>query len=90
MGLFLEVFLKFQNTFKNTNEEMLLILLILRFGRETNTSSSIEKLIAFRKKGETHMLFSKERGNAHVRGNVLMIKARLKDYSNKPVKRKSL
>ena len=57
VGLFLEVFLKFQNTFKNTNEEMLLILPILRFGREANISSSIKKFTAFRKKRETHMLY---------------------------------
>ena len=58
MGLFLEGSLKFQNTSKNTNEEMLLILLILRFGREANTTSSVKKLIALQKK--------KQNGNAHV------------------------
>ena len=40
---------------------MLLILLILRFGREVNTSSSIKKLTGFSKKKE-----KKRKGNAHV------------------------
>ena len=55
--LSLEVFLKLESIFKNTNKEMLLTLLILQIRREADTSSSIKKLTSFSKKmGNTHVM----------------------------------
>ena len=55
-------------------------MFILRFGRETHTSSLIKKLINF----------SKRKGNADVVLGFVRPTNELKDYSKKPVKLKSV
>ena len=55
-------------------------MFILRFGRETHTSSVIKKLINF----------SKRKGNADVVLGFVRPTNELKDYSKKPVKLKSV
>ena len=55
-------------------------MFILRFGRETHTSSVIKKLINF----------SKRKGNADVVLGFVRSTNELKDYSKKPVKLKSV
>ena len=55
-------------------------MFILRFRREAHTSSLIKKLINF----------SKKKGNAHVVLGFVCPTTELKDYSNRPVKQKSV
>ena len=55
-------------------------MFILRFGRKAHTSSLIKKLINF----------SKKKGNAHVVLGFVCLTNELKDYSNKPIKQKSV